>query len=414
MPIEGGARVESRAARRDRRRRRRRAVANTIRAIAAVLAIATLGAAGIAHTLYTTLSNNAGNLPGVDAGPGNSDAAGVDGADMNILIVGNDSRAGYTPEQLAQLNAGAEDTGTNTDTIMLIHVPANGKSATVVSFPRDSWVNIPGVGDGKINSAYADGYAATDGTDAQKRAAGQTLLIDTISQLTGVQVDGYVEVTLLGVVELTDQLGGIEVNMCDAVKDSYSGTDLPAGKTTLTGPQALSFVRQRHGLDEYGGDLARVRRQQYFFGAVIRKVLSTNLLNISKVDDLVQALSGTIHYSAGLDPITIADQMRDVAAGQVQFTTIPVVNLDGKVGDADVVFVEPPAQIKQFIIELNNTPGGTTSSAAPSSSPAPQGSPTPDTSSPNVPDSASESSSSASFDPAAPSVTTAADQDCIH
>ncbi|PRZ40736.1 LytR family transcriptional attenuator [Antricoccus suffuscus] len=393
----------TRAGRRHHQSRAKRLAINALRAFAGVLAVAILVASGAAHSLYTTVSAKSGNLPAVDAGTHNADASGVNGEDLNIMVVGDDSRDGYTPEQLAELSTQDDGGGQNTDTIMLIHVPANGKSATVVSFPRDSYVSIPGQGMGRINSAYADGYASVDGTDADKSAAGQKLLIETVSQLAGVQIDGYVEVRLLGVVELTDELGGIEVNLCQAAKDPYSGTDLPAGKSVLDGKQALSFVRQRHGLDDFGGDLARVQRQQYFFGSVIRKILSANLLDFGKVTGLVSALSGTIHYSSGLDPITLAKQMQDIAAGAVKFATIPLApEKFGKVDGQDIVVTQTPDQIRQFMIDLNKDPATPPSSESSAPSPAPSN-----------PSTGGDASAPAGSEPATPT-TTAADTGCIN
>lgn len=339
------------------------------RSIATALALVILLGTGFAHAAYTKLSKTSGSLASVDSGPGNVSAKGVDGRDLNIVIVGNDSRDGYTAAQLAELSTTADGGGVNTDTIMMIHVPANGAAASVVSFPRDSYVQIPGYGKSKINSAFADGYlnASQNASEAQKRAAGQKVLIDTISQLTGVQIDHYVEVSLLGVVNLTNALGGVEVNLCQAAKDSYSGVNLPAGKTQLNGQQALSFVRQRHGLD--GGDLDRVKRQQYFFGAVIRKVLATNLLNISKLNSLISAVGTTISYDPGLNPLDLADQMRNIAAGSVSFRTIPLAAVSqAKIsGVGDVVVPAAASDMKQFFIDLSKE-GSTSSSGSSASS----------------------------------------------
>ncbi|MEO6957275.1 MAG: LCP family protein, partial [Antricoccus sp.] len=364
-------RSEARAA----RSKGRRLAVISVRSLATALALVILLGTGFAHAAYTKLSKSSGNLASVDSGPGNVSAKGVDGRDLNILVVGNDSRDGYTADQLAQLSTTQDGGGVNTDTIMMIHVPANGAAASVVSFPRDSYVQIPGFGKNKINSAFTDGYSSAPqgATETQKRAAGQQVLTDTISKLTGVQIDHYVEVSLLGVVNLTNALGGVEVNLCQAAQEPNSGIDLPAGKTLLNGQQALSFVRQRYGLPN--GDLDRVRRQQYFFGSVIRKALSTNLLNVSKLNNLIDAVGNTISYDPGLNPLDLADQMRNIAAGSVSFRTIPLAPEQfATIPDVgDVVVPVSPADLKQFFIDLSKQPpasssGSSSSSAASSSS----------------------------------------------
>lgn len=342
-----------------------------VRIVAALLSLVLIVGAGMASSLVTRLNTASGTGQSVGGIDGNVDGAGANGADQNILIVGNDSRAGYTDQQLQdELSTTGED-GMNTDTMMLVHVPADGAKASLVSFPRDSYVTIPGYDKGKLNSAYADGYvygAPQGATDQQKQDAGQSQLISTISSLTGLHIDHYVEVTLLGFYKLTQALGGVEVTLCAAAQDNFSGVDLPAGKQTLDGKQALSFVRQRHNLPN--GDLDRIKRQQYFIGAVIRKLLDQNLLdllNYGKLQSLVDSLSGVITWDKDLNVFSLAEQMRNIAAGNVEFRTLPLANpADQKIGGQDVVVPAPEAELKKFFLDLNAA-----TSAAPASSAAP-------------------------------------------
>ncbi|OMQ09277.1 transcriptional regulator, partial [Modestobacter sp. VKM Ac-2676] len=193
-----------------------------------------------------------------DATVNRTDAIPTDGNDetvrtgeaMNLLLVGNDSRANLTEQQLTEFMAG-EDSGINTDTMILVHVPADGSKASFVSFPRDSWVDIPGHGEDKLNAAYAYGRMnAPDGaSEDAKNAQGAQLLVQTISGLTGLRIDHYAEVDLLGFFELSSVVGGVEVNLCNAVDDrEWSGAYFPAGVQTITGADALKFVRQRHNI----------------------------------------------------------------------------------------------------------------------------------------------------------------------
>ena len=109
-----------------------------------------------------------------------------------------------------------------------------------------------------------------------KLDAGRKGLIKAIHELSGITVDHYAEVGLLGFVLLTDAVGGVEVCLKEATKDEFSGADFPAGKQTLTGATGLAFVRQRHGLPR--GDLDRIVRQQAYMASLVSKVLSTGTL----------------------------------------------------------------------------------------------------------------------------------------
>ncbi len=197
------------------------------RAVAAVLAVVVLGASGWGWYLGRVAEATVNRTNAIPTA-GNSDAGSGTEA-VNLLLVGNDSRAALTPEQLAELTAG-EDSGINTDTMILVHLPADGSRASFVSFPRDSYVEIPGYGMDKLNAAYAHGYSDVDDSapEAERQAGGARLLIQTLSRLTGLRIDHYAEVDLLGFFELSSVVGGVEVNLCEAVDDSrFSGAVFP-------------------------------------------------------------------------------------------------------------------------------------------------------------------------------------------
>jgi LCP family protein required for cell wall assembly len=294
--------------------------------VAAVLAVVLLGTSGWGWYLGRVAEATVNRTDAIPT-TGNS-GSGSERA-VNLLLVGNDSRADLSRDQLSELNAGA-DSGVNTDTMILVHLPADGTRASFVSFPRDSYVAIPGHGQDKLNSAYAYGMAdaGKSATAAQQQASGARLLVQTISQLTGLQVDHYAEVDLLGFFQLSSVVGGVEVNLCRAVDDSYySGAVLPAGRQTISGADALKFVRQRHGLPR--GDFDRIIRQQTFIAGVLRKMLSENvLLDLGKQRELVQAAAQSLTVDRELDLMQLASQMQSVTAGSIDFQTIPYVGDD--------------------------------------------------------------------------------------
>ncbi len=324
------------------------------RAVAAALALVVLCASGWGWYLGQV----------ADASVNRTDAIPTDGNTgsgaheaMNLLLVGSDSRSRLTPEQLGQLNAG-EESGLNTDTMILVHVPADGSRASFVSFPRDSYVRIPGHGWDKLNAAYSLGARdLPDGsTEAQRQAAGAQLLIQTISSLTGLQIDHYAEVDLLGFFQLSNVVGGVEVNLCSPARDSFSGVDLAAGVQTISGEQALAFVRQRHGLPR--GDFDRIIRQQTFIAGMIRKMLSEHvLLDLGKQRQLVEAAADSLTVDESLDLFGLASQMQSVTAHSIEFETIPYLGDDEDDTGRYILRLEDEDTLHEFFADLSAEPG---------------------------------------------------------
>ncbi|WP_448610071.1 LCP family protein [Geodermatophilus sp. URMC 60] len=288
---------------------------------------------------------------------------------MNLLLVGNDNRANLTEEQKDALQTGG-DSGINTDTMILVHVPADGSRASFVSFPRDSYVAIPGYGMDKLNAAYAYGYAeaSESATEEQRQSGGARLLVQTISGLTGLQIDHYAEVDLLGFFNLSSVVGGVEVNLCKAVDDrKYSGAVFPAGIQTISGAQALQFVRQRHGLPR--GDFDRIVRQQVFIAGVLRKMLSDEvMLDLGKQRELTAAASQSLTIDQGLDLFQLAEQMQSVTAGSIEFQTIPNVGTDRDEQDRSIIRLADEDTLHRFFADLSADPA----TAAPTTPAAPK------------------------------------------
>lgn len=302
---------------------------------------------------------------------------GDDGA-TDILLVGMDSRTDahgnpLSEEELASLHAG-DDVATNTDTIILVRIPDNGQSATAISIPRDSYVDAPGLDKTKINGVFGqvkldmmkklvEGQGM-DPAEAEPKAveAGRNALIKTVADLTGVTVDHYAEIGLLGFSLITDALGGVEVCLKDAVYEPLSGADFPAGWQRLDGPQALSFVRQRHDLPR--GDLDRVVRQQVVMASLAHQVISGKTLSSpATLNRLQEAIQRSVVISSGWDVMDFLKQLQKLAGGNVAFATIPVLAEDGwtEDGSQSVVTVDPN-QVKEWVAGLleNQAAGKTT------------------------------------------------------
>jgi LCP family protein required for cell wall assembly len=329
------------------RTRRHSPLVSALRVSGAFLSVLVLVASGILWFLYRDFSTKVDRVDAIG-----STVDDVDGKDMNILLVGSDDRTNATPAELQELNTTSQVTN-STDTMILVHIPADGRKATAVSFPRDSWVTIPGCGQHKLNSAYING--ATNCNTAPANAdRGRQKLVQTISELSGVHIDHYVEVDLLGFYRISKAVGGVEVCLTKAQKEPDSGIDLPAGKSTIEGKTALAFVRQRKELPR--GDLDRIVRQQYFISAMFRKVTSLGVLtNPIKLKRLLDAVGSSMRMDDSLDPLQLAAQLRGLAAGNVTFTTIPTEGIGTRGNGQSVVLVDEAA-IPPFFTALINPP----------------------------------------------------------
>jgi LCP family protein required for cell wall assembly len=290
----------------------------------------------------------------------------LDGA-QDILLVGLDSRTDaygnpLPKEVMDLLHAGINDGERNTDTMILVHIPTDGRRAVAISFPRDSWVEVSGgFGKHKLNSAFVYQFNDTmkhqpkglDQKQAEEKAKleGRKNLIATIENLIGkaVTIDRYAEVNLASFYEITKAIGGIDVCLNQPVDEYRSGARFPAGKQTIEGAAALSFVRQRYELPN--GDFDRIVRQQVFIGALAHKVLSTGVLtDVGKLSGLVDAIKKSVVLSTGWDVTTFAQQMQGLSSGAIDFYTIPTLGA-AKIGGADVIRVDPD-QVSGFVAGL--------------------------------------------------------------
>lgn len=340
----------------------RRALAGATRLLAVTLSVLVVVGTGYAWATNRSLANGVTRLDALGlTGSVGATAKNVDGADQNILIVGIDDRSGATPAELAELSTQQDGGSTNTDTMMVLHVPADGSKATVISLPRDSWVDIAGFGKGKLNSAYPDGLSGGGGA-----AGGAKLLISTVETLTGLSIDHFVSVSLLAFYRISNAIGGVPVCLnaaqnastdSDAAGSGYSGIDLPAGNSVIQGKQALAFVRQRHGLPR--GDLDRIVRQQYFLSHAFSQVASAGtLLNPVALSRLVSAVSSSLTVDKGLDLLKLATQVQDLSAGNITFATLPTLGtptITYRGQEVSIVALDFPA-IPAFISKVIGLP----------------------------------------------------------
>jgi LCP family protein required for cell wall assembly len=332
------------------------------RTVGVLVSVSLLLLAGYAWWNFHALNNGLHRLHIVTR-EGQTSHHDIDGQDQNILVVGNDDRSNLTPKEVRELHVGYDGGSLATDTMMIVHVPADGSKAQIISLPRDSYVKIPGHGMDKLNAAYVYGYnsAARGSSLDTRRTAGANLLLRTISDLTGLTIDHFVQVSLIGFVKISDAVGGVTINLCHAVDDTApanaaaglagggSGFKMSAGKHSIEGVQALEFVRQRHFLPN--GDIDRAARQRYFLTQAFRKIVSAGtLFNPGKLHNLTKAIDEAIYVDEGLDILKLANQVSKLDPDNIVGKSIPFARFATvDVGSVEIVH---PAQVRRFVDRL--------------------------------------------------------------
>ncbi|SFK92360.1 LCP family protein [Geodermatophilus ruber] len=235
---------------------------------------------------------------------------------VTFLLVGSDTRA-HAEEGVAD--------GGRSDAIMLARFSADRAHAQLISIPRDSWVDIPGHGMNKINAAYAFG--------------GPTLLIQAVEQLTDVRVDHYVAIDFDGIIQVTDDLGGVDVAVAETT--SYGPYTFEAGVNHLDGDEARWYLAQRYDLP--GGDFDRVRRQQQYLQSMFGKLFSSDTFtDPGRLDSALLAVTSAVAVDEGLgngELVSLAYSLRNLRPENIDFFTAPVLGT-GMEGPASVVYLD--------------------------------------------------------------------------
>lgn len=226
---------------------------------------------------------------------------------QTILLIGSD-KDGDIDETVF---TGPQDS--RSDVIMVVRIPADRSSVNFVSIMRDSWVDIPGFGPNKVNAALAYG--------------GVPLAVQTLEALLDTRIDQVAVIDFQGFKSLTDALGGVTVNNQNTF--SAGGFDFPQGEITLTGEQALSFVRERKSFED--GDYQRVRNQQAYMKAVAKELLSQETLTSpATIMAVVDELSPYLAVSEGFDVsylLKMAPSLRNIRSSDISFMTAPTAGV---------------------------------------------------------------------------------------
>ena len=297
------------------------------------------------------------------------------GQPFTLLVVGSDSRAAIAAGTGNAQFGGSSVGGQRSDTIILVRVVPATRQLMMLSIPRDLWGQIPGHGSNRINTAFNTGPA---------------LLVQTIQQDLGVQVNHYAEINFDTFRDISNAVGGVKFYFPTPARDAYSLLNIPSpGCYTLVGDQALAFVRSRHYQYYENGywhteglsDLARIQRQQAFIKKMIKKA-ETEFTNPIALNDVIAGVTKNLTVDSNFDSGTMLDLAKDFrtinAAGipNITLPTYPFVTSGG----AYVLGLQEP-QAQQAIAAFNSFG----SNPPPPSSKSPTATTTPASKTPKIP-----------------------------
>ncbi|MFZ3470755.1 LCP family protein [Streptomyces sp. 4.24] len=286
--------------------------------IAAGLSVVVLGSGALGHAVMTGLDTGIERVDPFKDMKNRPQA----GHGVNFLLVGTDGRDKITAEEKREYKLGGAPCHC-TDTVMLVHLSADRTRASVVSLPRDSYVELPahrdeagrkqhGAHPVKLNAAYAEG--------------GPNLTVRTVENMTRVKIDHYLEVDFTSFMKTVDAMGGVEICTAKTMHDPNTGLDLLPGTHRLSGGQALQYVRSRHV--DGGSDLGRMQRQQRFIAALIKQATSGGvLLNPVKFKEVSSTLLGSVRADRGFGSqqmLALGQAMRDFTPSSSEFASVPL------------------------------------------------------------------------------------------
>jgi LCP family protein required for cell wall assembly len=315
----------------------RRGLPKTVKvAIIAVLVLANLGALGVLWAVNTGQDVLALASTDTDVV---SELREATGDSLTFLVVGSDSR-----ERLDDLAFFGRAGGERGDVVMLVKLDQATGDARMLSIPRDLWVFIPGNGEGKINAAYSYG--------------GPSLMVQTIRENLGIEVNHYVEIDFVGFIDLVNELGGLEMTFPYPARDASSGLSVEAGTQILDGEQALAFARSRKYQEYQDGrwvsveasDIGRTQRQQEVVRAILTELKTPG--SIAEAGQIAGSIAQHMTVDATLaasSVATLAWDFRGLVTGSVEGSTLPVYG-DSVAGASVVRAAEPEAtaMIEEF------------------------------------------------------------------
>jgi LCP family protein required for cell wall assembly len=304
------------------RRRRRR----VLLILLIVFLVFTAGGTATAALYIRSIDQSVARVKAFDQVPAQDRPSKVEpaGDALNLLVLGTDTR---DPDNTD---------GSRSDTIILVHVPKDRRSAQLVSIPRDTWLHVPKSADGrhgnvnaKINAAFAWG--------------GPALTVQTVEAYTGVRIDHVVMVDFAGFKEIVDALGGVTVDVPDAFTSTHSLSPSSTrhfnqGPQEMDGAAALDYARERYAFKD--GDFTRIQHQHQVISAVFTKASSSGTLTSpGRLNGFLRATAKSVTVDDTLDIFSMATQLRNLRGDDLTFITSPSAGT-GTEGGQSVVFAD--------------------------------------------------------------------------
>jgi LCP family protein required for cell wall assembly len=337
-----------------RRKKGKRQSRSTVagRAFAVVAAVLVFVGSGVAWGFKSWIESNSQQVDALDPNSKAIQDAAAQRGDENFLLVGSDTRAGAAAEE--GVGDDTEVVGARSDTVMIAHIPENRERVVVVSFPRDLEVTRPEceVWDAKAGKYTGDVEPAAEQVkiNTAYQVGGPKCVTKMVQELSGLAINHFVGIDFHGFKDMVDAVEGVEICVERPLEDEVLGTVVPqAGKAvTISGDQALNFVRARKVAGDPTSDYGRIKRQQRFLSSLLRKAMSSEvLLDPGKLTGFVDAFSkSTFGDNIGVDQMFVLGQsMQGIEAGRVTFVTVPTVgeandlgNEELRVEDTDALF----------------------------------------------------------------------------
>lgn len=297
---------------------------NLVKVLAASLAVVLVSGASVAALTVQQLQSNIETFEIPEEGGPPPGIGALEGG-FNILIVGSDTREG-------QHGIGGDTHGELNDVNMLLHVSGDHTRAVAVSIPRDLVVPVPRCpdDDGGLLSAMS-----ARPINSVLSHGGMGCVVLTVEELTGLDIQYAGMITFVGVIAMSNAVGGVPVCTDGPIRDRYTGLDIPsAGTHMLAGAKALAFLRSRHGVGD-GSDLGRISSQQVYLSSLVRTLKSSDTLgDLRKVYSLAVAATQNMALSSSFAQIdtlaAIALALKDIPLENVTFVQYPgMTGLDG-------------------------------------------------------------------------------------
>ena len=322
----------------NRPRPRRRRIAPRVNTITVGVAFIVLTAVGllVATKQQESHVERVGELNGM--------LADTSGPFVNYLLVGSDTREGIDPNSpdFSGIGDVNDAGGQRSDTLMILHVDNERDTASIMSIPRDLWVEIPGYGKNRVNTAYQHGA---------------DVLVNTVQQSLGVPLNHYIEVDFNSFKSIVSALGGVDLCFDFPTRDLHVGLNVPQpGCYTLDPIQSLAYARSRYYETFTNGewvvdgraDLGRIGRQQAFMQAAINKAIEQTTANPLRTSELVNAAVASLRVDPGTNLVETAEYLKPLAGNGVIRYSLPVMpeSIDGK--DVLVLGAEAPNYLGYF------------------------------------------------------------------